>query len=261
MHRKQWPWRDHPIRAVFSGSADCASSTSNPMGIPAIVSASGSPYSNLAPDRMVSLFGYQLADTTVQAGALPLPSSLAGAAIGVTDSAGVTRLAGLSWVSPSRVEFAMPSGIAPGSAIVTLTNAGTALVVGPIQVAIAPVAPGLFPAAQIVRMHTDGKQTLESVSAGTIAMGSEPIYLRLYATGLRNRSDEKNVSCQIGGQSVPVTYAGPQPQFPGLDPVDVVLPASLHPAGPVFIEVPAATCGRDCSPGFCHGSCPTYGRG
>lgn len=169
---------------------------------------------NLAPDRMVSLFGYQLADTTVQAGTLPLPSSLAGAAIGVTDSAGVTRLAGLSWVSPSRVEFVMPSGIAPGSAIVTLTNAGTALVVGPIQVAIAPVAPGLFPAAQIVRVHTDGKQTLESVSAGTIAMGSEPIYLRLYATGLRNRSDEKNVSCQIGGQSVPVTYRRPATAIP-----------------------------------------------
>ena len=35
----------HPIRAVYSGSADCASSTSNPMGIPAIVSASGSPSS------------------------------------------------------------------------------------------------------------------------------------------------------------------------------------------------------------------------
>ena len=260
MHRKQWPWRDTPSGLSIPAAR---------IALPALRTRWASRPSSAPPARRLPTW-LRIGWSACSATSLRIPLcrrapaaavSLAGAAIGVADSAGVTRLAGLSWVSPSRGEFVMPSGIAPGSALMTLTNAGTALVVGPIQVAIAPVAPGLFPAAQIVRVHTDGKQTLESVSAGTIAMGSEPIYLRLYATGLRNRSDEKNVSCQIGGQSVPVTYAGPEPQFPGLDQVDVVLPASLHPAGPVFIEVPAATCGRDCSPGFCHGSCPTGGRG
>jgi uncharacterized protein (TIGR03437 family) len=229
----------HSIRAVYSGSPNFASSSSDAMGVPAMVSGAGSPSSHLAADQMVSLFGYQLADTTVQAGTVPLPESLAGAVISVKDSAGVTRLAGLSSVSPSRVDFVMPSGIAPGTAIVTFTNAAAKLVVGPMQVPMAPVAPGLFPAAQLIRVRTDGTQTLEGVSARPIAMGSDATYLVLYVTGIRNRLDHNNVTCTIAGQSVPVTYAGPQPQFPGLDQVDVLLPASLNGAGQVRVSITA----------------------
>jgi uncharacterized protein (TIGR03437 family) len=51
--------------------------------------------------------------------------------------------------------------------------------------------------------------------------------------------DHNNVTCTIAGQSVPVTYAGPQPQFPGLDQVDVLLPASLKGAGQVRVSITA----------------------
>jgi uncharacterized protein (TIGR03437 family) len=232
------PMAGHAIRAVYSGSPAWSASTSNPVGIPVLASAAGPPSANLAPDQMVSLFGYQLADTTAQAGVMAPPNSLAGSAISVIDHSGVTHLAGLSLISPSRVDFVMPAGLASGMATVNLTKA-SARVVGPIQVGIAAVAPGLFTTSQIVRVAPDGTQTIEGVPDGVVAMGSDTIYLTLYATGIRNRSDLKNVSCRIDGQGFPVRYAGPQAQFAGLDQVVVLLPESLKGTGQRHVSIVA----------------------
>jgi uncharacterized protein (TIGR03437 family) len=70
-------------------------------------------------------------------------------------------------------------------------------------------------------------------------MGSDTIYLTLYATGIRNRSDLKNVSCRIDGQGFPVRYAGPQAQFAGLDQVVVLLPESLKGTGQRHVSIVA----------------------
>ena len=70
-------------------------------------------------------------------------------------------------------------------------------------------------------------------------MGSDTLYLVLYGTGIRNRSSLSSVTCTINGQSLPVAYAGPQPQYPGLDQVDVLLPASLKGAGQVNVTLTA----------------------
>jgi hypothetical protein len=45
-----------------------------------------------------------------------------------------------------------------------------------------------------------------------------PVYLTLYGTGIRNRSSLAGVSVTISGMSVPVLYAGPQPQTEGTRP-------------------------------------------
>jgi uncharacterized protein (TIGR03437 family) len=58
-----------------------------------------------------------------------------------------------------------------------------------------------------------------------------PVFLTLYGTGIRNRSSLANVTVTINGISVPVQYAGPQPQFPGLDQVNVPLILSLRGSG------------------------------
>src|SRR5205807_9391579 len=108
------------------------------------------------------------------------------------------------------------------------------------------VAPGLFTAAangkgpaaaQIIRVHADGSQTVENASATPINLGSDTVYLVLYGTGIRNRSSTAGVTCTINGLKLPVTYAGPQPQFPGLDQVDVLLPAALKGAGTVEVSI------------------------
>ena len=55
--------------------------------------------------------------------------------------------------------------------------------------------------------------------------------MTLYGTGIRNLSTLANVQVSINGVNVPVQYAGAQPSFPGLDQVNVSLPAALSGSG------------------------------
>ena len=57
------------------------------------------------------------------------------------------------------------------------------------------------------------------------------MYLTLYGTGIRNRSSLANVTVTIHGTNVPVLYAGLQPDFPGLDQVNVALTLNLRGSG------------------------------
>jgi uncharacterized protein (TIGR03437 family) len=111
------------------------------------------------------------------------------------------------------------------------------------HVDVAKVAPGIFTAgadgrgpaaAQIIRVHADGSQTPES-ALDPISFGPEPVYLVLYATGIRNRSDSAAVTCTIGSFTLAVDYAGAQPAFPGLDQVNVLLPPKLAGSGLVNV--------------------------
>ncbi len=58
-----------------------------------------------------------------------------------------------------------------------------------------------------------------------------PVYLSLYGTGIRNRSSLSNVTVTINDVNVPVLYAGPQPEFAGLDQVNVALTLDLRGTG------------------------------
>src|SRR5215471_19201885 len=81
--------------------------------------AAGGP---LAPDSAVSLFGSALATQTATAPGVPLPTTLGGVSIDVTDSANTTRAAGLFFVSPTQINFVLPAGTAPGTAQVRLSG-------------------------------------------------------------------------------------------------------------------------------------------
>ena len=124
---------------------------------------------------------------------------------------------GLSYVSPSQVNFLVPSSLAPGAALVTVTRSGAAVATMPVT--IAPVAPGLFAASQMV--NGDGGA----------------LYLVLYGTGIRNRSASSAVTCMVNGTALPVIYAGTQPDYPGLDQVNVLLPASVRGAATLSVSL------------------------
>jgi uncharacterized protein (TIGR03437 family) len=55
------------------------------------------------------------------------------------------------------------------------------------------------------------------------------VYLSLNGTGIRRQAGAVMVT--IAGIEVGRLYAGFQPQYPGLDPVNVLLPESLRGAG------------------------------
>ena len=196
----------HSITAVYSGSAAFAGSTSNSLVIPALRNAAGGTSPEFAPEELVSFYGAKLVDATEPAIAASLPQSLGGLSVSITDASGAVLAAGLSYVSPAQVNFLIPPGLARGSALVTVLRAGA--IVAAVPVTIAPVAPGLF-----------GSQILHTESGA--------IYLVLYGTGIRNRSASAGVVCMVNGTAVPVEYAGAQSAFPGLDQVNLQLPASL----------------------------------
>jgi len=69
-----------------------------------------------------------------------------------------------------------------------------------------------------------------------VASGSQ-VYLVLYGTGIRGRGGLSAVSLSIGGVAGTVTFGGPQGDFPGLDQLDVLVPASLAGVGEVDLKL------------------------
>ncbi|MEI9811733.1 MAG: hypothetical protein WDO18_03260 [Acidobacteriota bacterium] len=69
-------------------------------------------------------------------------------------------------------------------------------------------------------------------------MGStDQLYLILYATGFRGTSAA--VTCTVGTQTLTPVYAGAQPSFPGLDQINVVIPASVKAPGQIAVTCKA----------------------
>ncbi len=208
----------------------------------AVSAASGAAL--VAPEAIASIFGSDLAPT-VQAAGLPLPLSLGGVSLLLTDSAGFTRPAPIYFVSPEQINFLVPQGAAPGAATLQIQKAGAANRTGSAE--IRTVAPALFSAdatgkgvaaATAIRL-VGGVQNPVPVfqcAAGGCApvpiqiLANAPVYLTLYGTGIRNRSSLANVTCRIGDASAPVLYAGAQPVYAGLDQVNVALTFD-RPAG------------------------------
>jgi uncharacterized protein (TIGR03437 family) len=71
----------------------------------------------------------------------------------------------------------------------------------------------------------------------------QPIYVSFYGTGVRNRSSLGNVTVALNGVTVPASYAGPAPDYPGLDQVNIGLPLTLRGSGEVnvFLTVDGQT--------------------
>ena len=89
------------------------------------IQSAAAPSSAIAPGSLASLYGQNLAAATAQAGSLPLPTSLGGVTLAVTDSAGVQRTAPLLYVSPNQINFLVPDNVATGSATFTVAGGGS----------------------------------------------------------------------------------------------------------------------------------------
>jgi uncharacterized protein (TIGR03437 family) len=212
-----------------------------------VVSAAA-PSSTVAADSLAALYGVKLAAGTASATSQPLPDTLDGVSLSVTDVAGTKRAAPLLYVSPSQINFMVPDGTASGAANVVVTSGSGMQTFTTI---VAAVAPTLFSlsgtgggVANATAVATDagdpGTQSpvpvFQCTSSGCSAVpisltAGDSIYLSLYGTGIRNRSSLAKVTVTIGTVTVPALYAGPEPSFSGLDQVNVLLPLSLRGSG------------------------------
>ena len=234
-----WPRGGHTATLLHDGTvliAGGAFNTSAELYIPPLRAASAASLAGpLAPESLASLFGSRLALATESGDSLSPSTSLGGISLRVVDSSGVARFAPLLYISPSQINFEVPAGTVPGSVSLEVVNAPAQI--AQITAPIDRIAPGLFAfedntaAAYALRLETDGKETVLSVR-DPIVLDNRPVYLVLYATGIRNRSSMANVRCTIGGISMPVDYAGPEGNSaPGLDQVNVRLTPALKGLG------------------------------
>jgi uncharacterized protein (TIGR03437 family) len=209
----------------------------------------------VAPASIAAGFGQGLVTTTeIAPTALPLPTSLAGTSVKVSDSTGTEQLAPLWFVSPSQINYYIPEGTALGLATISVTRDSQTIASGTLQ--IDKVAPGLFamnangqgvPAALAILATIDGSQTWQYVFNSGCQVGScqpvpldlgvatDRVFLQLYGTGIRGRSSLAAVTAKIGGVDAPVEYAGPVSGMVGLDQVNLRVPRSLIGRGEVDV--------------------------
>ncbi|MFN7948616.1 MAG: FG-GAP-like repeat-containing protein [Blastocatellia bacterium] len=219
---------------------------------------------SLAQESIVAAFGPNLASGTVAASSLPLPTTLNGTSVTITDVSGTERAAPLFFVSPYQVNYQIPPGTASGLARVRIKNASGQEISGMTQVN--DVAPGLFtasssgegaPAAYYLRVLADGSQRIESVARYNsqtsgfdllpvnLGPNDEQVFLTLFGTGIRN-AGLASVKAKIGGVDAEVLYAGKQSAFVGLDQVNLRVPRGLFGRGDV--EVILTVNGRPSNP-------------
>ncbi len=229
-----------------------------------VASVSSASYgAKLAPNAYAVAYGSNFTPTFAIATQLPLPTTLGGVTVQVTDSGGVTRAAALYYVAPptpgvansSAVCFLVPDGTAPGLATVTIgTASGSALT--------DTVAPGFYSAnasgqgvaaALAAIYNPDGtvgpQPVFQCATTGCVAApmdtggGNGTLIVSLYGTGLRGLSAARNFAATIGGVPSTVQYLGPVGGNPGLDQVNLVVPKTLAGTGevPVVVTVDGLT--------------------
>ncbi|NOT62731.1 MAG: hypothetical protein HOP19_21190, partial [Acidobacteria bacterium] len=224
----------------------------------AVVSAA-SYETTVAPDSIASIFGTGLAtqvaignDTDPNTSGIQLPTQLAGTTVEING-----KRAPLFFVSPNQINLVLPGDttIGPANVIVRAsngtTNTGTAQIV--------QADPALFPlngtgtgvpAANFLRIKASGAQVHEDVfqwdaanqrfTPKPVDLGpsTEIVYLVLYGTALRY-ADRTSVRVLIGSEERSTTLFGANPNFVGVDQVNVPIPRSLIGRGIVSVSVAA----------------------
>ena len=241
------PGVNTPNRLIFSDFLDVVATNAASYAFPP-----------LAAEAISTAFGPDLANTTQSAtgsfndmgsalDGIVLPTNIGGTYINVRDSLGVDRLAPLFFVSPTQVNYQIPQGTADGMAVFTVYSGTGSVAEGPLN--IQQVGPGIFSAtsdgrgvaaAYVTRVH-NGVVTNEPISQYNSTTGNwdfvpinlgpagDQVYLILFATGVRFRSNLSAVSTSFNTVNTGVLYAGPQGYFKGLDQINVLIPQSVSP--------------------------------
>jgi uncharacterized protein (TIGR03437 family) len=214
------------------------------------VSAASFRGPQLAPASLAAAFGLNLATSTQSAQPdRPLPTVLAGVSVRVVDAMETSRLSPLIFVSPTQINFLIPSGTALGAGRISFMNSDGPTSIGNVE--FVNVAPGLFTAdstgtgiaaALALRVKANGSLTYEPIVqlnaqkqlvpipidlGPDLGNATDQVFLVTFGTGFRFRSSLSAVSATIGGTASRVFFAGAQPDLVGLDQANILLPRSL----------------------------------
>ncbi|NOT60715.1 MAG: hypothetical protein HOP19_10890, partial [Acidobacteria bacterium] len=213
-----------------------------------VAAVSAASYANtrvLAPNSIVSVFGEGMATGVAAASTIPLPTQLGNTQATITFTRNdqlVTVNCPLFFVSPGQINLLIPGTVTFGAARLIVRLNGS-LYADQI-VTIAVIAPGLFaanangqgvPAAQLLRVKPGGVLVYEDVAVFEggrfvprvldVGPDTDQLALILFGTGLRGVTAVDLVQIRIADQAPVTLFAGAQPDFTGLDQINLNLTA------------------------------------
>ena len=166
------------------------------------------------------------------------------------------RLGQMILAAPGQVNFLMPPSTAIGRAQVTVTSASGSLATGPVDVTA--VASSIFAiggtnvaAAVALRVGSPAARNRRSLSSSAPFQTAPPCPSiweaageSVFLTSVRDRPSQEQRPDQrstppSAAWTAPVTFAGSQGEFAGLDQVNVQIPAAARGRGdvPVLVTV------------------------
>jgi uncharacterized protein (TIGR03437 family) len=196
----------------------------------------------VARGSLVAAFGSTLSDTSGGPTTPVLPFILNGVSATVDGLA-----ANMIFTSPGQVNFVVPAGAAPGDAVNFSINNNGVISTGTVK--IVDAAPGVFAAngagngaaaAQCAQVTPDGLGLTISQPPCSIGNTAQANTLIIYGTGWRNAT---GLQVKIGDQTLTPTFSGPQPNFAGLDQMNVNLTEPLADKADleVVVTIPGTT--------------------
>lgn len=219
-----------------------------------VVSAASFKTNEIAFDSIATMFGSGLAGSVNSPSTLPLPTEIDSVSL-ILNVDDFELPCPLFYLSPQQINFLIPNPGVPaeqigGSAVITVKRNGRVIAVSEIQ-RIKESAPALFtanadgagaPAAVVLRVKANGEQIYEPAANYNesakrflpvpIDFGppAEQVFLILYGTGVRPLPG-LNVGLRIDRELIPASFAGPLPDFPGLEQINIPLPRSFRGRG------------------------------
>jgi uncharacterized protein (TIGR03437 family) len=208
---------------------------------------SGAGGIDIARGAFALAYGPVMANHDAQSLGPRAPRKLGGISIQVTDTAGVTRPAGIFWASEGwgQTNFIIPDSSAPGPARMTVVREDGSQTAT--NISIADTAPGFItghscrgPAiGTATRVFPDGHTSASEISsckgfdcrtlAIPVAVGATT-RVRILGSGFRHAVSAGSIEMRIGGIRVPVVSFGPYNAM-GEDQVTIEIPPRLYGIG------------------------------
>lgn len=243
---------EHPSALILS-VRDAALSSSPPLINPggtvngASFRAETEPNSAVAPGGMVAIFGTELADTTLVASDVPLPTMLGDTSVTFNFDASIA--APLFFVSPTQINAQVPFDVPTGTVTVQAKRGSEVSVAQ--EVEVVAVSPGIF----TVNQQGTGAGAILHAADFQLVSDSAPArpgeFLSIFCTGLGalqsplpsgdippSPPPETVTLPQVNIAEIPalVTFSGLAPGFVGLYQVNVQVPAGV-PSGTQHLQL------------------------
>jgi uncharacterized protein (TIGR03437 family) len=176
---------------------------------------SASFVAGIVPGGLATIFGANLAGgATNRATSVPLPTQLSGVRVTMNGLP-----ASLVYVSDRQINLVAPPGLA-GSTIEILVRWGAESIAASAPLRAAD--PGIF----VIDGARTGAVLIAGTGQNTQARPALPgEIVEIYLTGLGASATRPAVT--VGGREAEVLFSGPAPSFPGLDQINIRVPAGL----------------------------------